>query len=466
MSDKRQIELASTTVNGARSVVYVMSRDQRVRDNHALLAAQAEALEHELPLVVVFNLYETTGDRRREHYEFMVEGLKEVEKDLRAKDIPFVVTIGSMQKNIAKLASDVKPRTIYFDFSPLRGPRTAQKKLARTVDCRVVVVDTHNIIPVWVTSDKEEFAAHTIRRKIHRNIEAWCEEPATLKKHPHSLEKVPKGASWSDIGKVVESISRSGIRHDFNPGEAAAKRALKRFIDDTLETYARDRNDAMAEAQSDLSPYLHYGQLSALRIVLEIMNRSSHLPHIFHSLKMPTAADSPTKADSIDSFVEELVVRKELSDNFCLHNPHYDSLYGAKDWAKESLNKHKDDPREHVYTYEQLEKAETHDELWNAAQKQLTKSGKIHGYMRMYWAKQFLAWTESPATAVKWAIRMNDTYHLDGGDPNGYVGVMWSIAGVHDRPWFERDVYGKIRYMARSGSEKKFDVTEYIAKWS
>ena len=168
----------------------------------------------------------------------------------------------------------------------------------------------------------------------------------------------------------------------------------------------------------------------------------------------------------IDSFIEELVVRKELADNYCLFNPHYDSLAGAKDWAKKTLDAHKDDPREFTYTIKQLEHAETHDELWNAAQTQLTKSGKIHGYLRMYWAKKILEWTDDPATAVKRAVELNDTYHLDGGDPNGYAGILWCIAGLHDRPWFDRSVYGTIRYMALSGASKKFDTKEYIERWT
>ena len=157
--------------------------------------------------------------------------------------------------------------------------------------------------------------------------------------------------------------------------------------------------------------------------------------------------------------------RRELSDNFCLYNPDYDTLNGAKDWAKQSLEKHASDPREFTYTRDQLEAGETHDELWNAAQLQLRKSGKIHGYVRMYWAKKILEWSSSPEYAITTAVLLNDRYHLDGGDPNGYVGVLWSIAGVHDRPWFERDVYGKIRYMSAGGAKTKFDTAAYIQRW-
>jgi len=443
-----------------------MSRDQRVRDNHALLEAQREAIEHKLPLVVVFNLLKSTGYRRREHYMFMVDGLKQVEKDLKNKDIPFVVTIGDMTTNVPKLAEQLKPRTIYFDFSPLRGPRKAQKDIAKTVDCRVSVVDTHNIVPVWVASDKEEWAAHTMRRKLHKLIEQWAVDPGTLQKHPHTFSTLPAGASWAEVDKVVETIPKNGTKHGFTSGEAAAKRRLSSFIETGLKAYANDRNDALADAQSNLSPYLHFGQISALRIVLDVMDAKSHPPQLFTSFKMPVHGEHSFEANGINSFVEELVVRKELADNYCFYNKDYDTLAGAKDWAKKTLEEHADDPRESVYTKQQLEDGQTHDELWNAAQMQLRKTGKIHGYMRMYWAKKILEWTNSPSTAVSWAIEFNDTYHLDGGDPNGYVGVLWSIAGLHDRPWFDRSVFGTIRFMARSGAEKKFDTKKYIEVWT
>lgn len=461
--NRRVLELSNKADENGSCVLYVMSRDQRVRDNHALLEAQAEALEHELPLLVVFNMYNGLGHRRREHFTFMVEGLKEVETELTKKNIPFIVTIGSMPKNLERLAAALKPRSIYFDFSPLRHSRHNQKKLAKTLECRVAVVDTHNVVPAWVTSDKEEFAAHTIRRKLHRLIADWAVEPSTVKKHPHTLKNLPKSASWKEADEVLAKIPSSGIVHEFIPGESAARQTVKRFIETGLTQYAKGRNDATLDAQSDLSPYLHYGQVSALRILLDIMDASSHPPQLFTSFKMPSHDGAATESDGIDSFVEELIVRKELADNFCLYNERYDSLSGAKEWALKTLQKHADDPREHLYTKEQLREAQTHDELWNAAQMQLTRTGKIHGYMRMYWAKMFLAWTQSPKIAIEWAIEFNDTYHLDGGDPNGYAGVLWSIAGVHDRPWFDRDIFGTIRYMSANGISKKFDTKKYIA---
>lgn len=458
--------LKKTPNDSGECILYVMSRDQRVRDNHALSFAQDEALEYSLPLVVAFNLLPRSGYRRREQYEFMVDGLKEVERALETKGIPFVITGGSMPDEVSKLATSLKPRTIYFDFSPLRGPRSGQKALSKRVKSRVIVVDTHNIVPTLALSDHEEFAAHTIRRKLHKALAGWLEAPDPLKKHPHNLKKNPAGLSWKQVDEIVSRIPKSDIKHDFAPGEKAASKRLQAFIETGLEHYADRRNDPTKDAQSDLSPYLHYGQLSALTVVLEILKHSDHTPQLLESFKMPTSGNPASKADGIDAFIEELVVRKELSDNFCLHQSHYDSLKGAKDWAKDSLKKHQSDPRDPLYSFQQIKDGNTADELWNAAQKQLRKTGKIHGYMRMYWAKKLLEWHEDPADAVQTAIKLNDTYHLDGGDPNGYAGIMWSLAGIHDRPWFDRDIYGKIRYMSANGLRKKFDTDTYISQWT
>jgi len=166
----------------------------------------------------------------------------------------------------------------------------------------------------------------------------------------------------------------------------------------------------------------------------------------------------------VDNYLEELVVRRELSDNFCYYNDLYDSVKGAASWAQETLQAHADDKREYVYTKTALEEGKTHDSLWNAAQKELTVLGKMHGFMRMYWAKKILEWTASPEEALEIAIYLNDKYSLDGRDPNGYVGCMWSICGIHDQGWKEREVFGKIRYMNYNGCKRKFDVDAYVQR--
>jgi len=218
---------------------------------------------------------------------------------------------------------------------------------------------------------------------------------------------------------------------------------MRRFIDEDLSRYDDERNDPTKHAQSGLSPYLHFGQLSAQRLAREVQ---------------PSSVPREAKA----AFLEELIVRRELSDNFCLWHRDYDLQTCFPDWAKRTLNEHRADPREYIYSYNQLRDAETHDSLWNAAQKELVIRGTMPGYLGMYWAKKILEWTESPETAMECAVSLNDTYQLDGRDPNGYAGVAWSIGGVHDRAWGEREVFGKVRFMSYNGCRRKFDVDAYI----
>ena len=229
------------------------------------------------------------------------------------------------------------------------------------------------------------------------------------------------------------------------PGEQNALEALSSFLENRFDKYAEERNDPVRNAQSNLSPYLHFGQISAQRVAIEVKKYCGN-------------------PESEEGFLEELIIRRELADNFCLYNPHYDSFAGFPDWVKDTLGKHKTDKREFIYTKEEFEKAQTHEDLWNAAQNEMIKTGKMHGYMRMYWAKKILEWTNTPQNALNVAIYLNDKYELDGRDPNGYTGCAWSIGGVHDRPWTERDIFGKIRYMNRNGAKRKFDIDSYIQK--
>jgi deoxyribodipyrimidine photo-lyase len=230
------------------------------------------------------------------------------------------------------------------------------------------------------------------------------------------------------------------------PGERAAAAGLREFIEQRLEHYPERRNDPNAEATSRLSPWLHFGQLSPQYAAWEAWR-----------------SDVPPAAR--EAFIEELVVRRELSDNFCHYNPeHYDSLDGIHPWARATLDQHRRDRREYVYSYGEFERGATHDPLWNAAQRELVTLGTMPGYLRMYWAKKILEWSDTPELAVETALRLNDRWQLDGRDPNGYVGVLWSIGGLHDRAWSERPVFGKVRYMNYNGCRRKFDVDAYIAR--
>lgn len=425
-------------------VVYWMSRDQRAEDNWALLFAQELALKRGSPLRVVFSLADEFLGAAIRQYGFMLHGLEEVEVALAKKKIPFALLRGDPGEAVSHFAEEHEVGVLVTDFSPLATKRAWNEEVVQRLSIPVYEVDAHNVVPCWRASPKQEYAARTFRPKINRLLKEFCEEFPGLKVHPHPWD-LGDEADWERARRDL-SVDRSVPEVDWiKPGETAAKGALCRFIELKLSAYDKDRNDPAIDGQSNLSPYLHFGMISAQRVALEVAR---------------SGADPKSKA----AFLEELVVRRELSDNFCFYRPGYDSFEAFPDWAKKTLNDHRSNPREYLYDQKALERAETHDDLWNAAQREMILRGKMHGYLRMYWAKKILEWTPSPEEALRIAIRLNDRYELDGRDPNGYVGVAWSIGGVHDRAWGGREVFGKVRYMSRRGAESKFDVRAYVEK--
>jgi deoxyribodipyrimidine photo-lyase len=373
----------------------------------------------------------------------MLKGLKEVERELAKLNITFVLLLGSPQKEMSGFVKENNIGLLVTDFDPLKIKKQWKKEVSDKINIPFYEVDTHNVIPCWVASDKEEFAAYTLRPKIHKLLPEFFDDFPKLLKMKYKNDKQP--VDWE---KAYTSLKINfGVKPVgwVKPGEAQALDALNDFLENRISLYNQHRNDPNENAQSDLSPYLHFGQISSQRILLNYRNK-------FNSLNMQ------------DAFPEELVVRKELADNFCNYNNNYDSFDGLRDWAKQTLNEHHKDKREHIYSLQEFEFAKTKDNLWNAAQLEMVKTGKMHGYMRMYWAKKILEWSKTPEEAIQTTIYLNDKYELDGRDPNGYTGVLWSIGGIHDRAWFDRPIFGKIRYMNLNGAKKKFDVDEYIAK--
>lgn len=254
----------------------------------------------------------------------------------------------------------------------------------------------------------------------------------------------------SQIDNFLNSIPENNQKLLLKSGESAAHSKLNDFILYRLEGYAEQRNRPDLDGTSGLSPYLHYGQIASLAVVRALRE---------------LLVTRPELAGDVDCIIEEMVVRKELSDNYCYYAQGYRRVEHASNWAQNTLKKHESDIREFLYSKEDFEKAQTHDPAWNAAQTQLIKSGIMHGYMRMYWAKKVLEWSSSPQEAIDTLIYLNDFYSIDGGDPNGYTGIMWSVCGVHDRPWGERQVYGSIRCMVYSGLKRKFPIEDYVKQW-
>lgn len=444
VNPKRVRQIKAGTV-GLGPVVYWMSRDQRLADNWALLYAQQIATEHKMPLAIVFCLVPEYLGATIRQYDFMLKGLQEVETAANKRGTPFILLTGSPEVEIPRFARRHKIGAVVADFSPLRVNRQWQQEVARQLSVPFFAVDAHNIVPCWVASDKQEYAAYTLRPKLRRLLPEFLEEFPPPRKHPFAWQATAPQTDWQRAYKTLKVDKDVAAIEWLRPGEKAANRQLDAFASNQLAVYDAARNDPNAGGQSNLSPYLHFGQIAAQRVALTVQRHDRNLK-------------------SQEAFLEELIVRRELADNFCLYNDVYDRFEGFPPWAQKTLDEHRGDPRTHRYSQEQFERAGTHDELWNAAQMEMVQTGKMHGYLRMYWAKKILEWTTCPEEAMEVAISLNDKYELDGRDPNGYAGIAWSVGGVHDRAWFERDIFGKIRYMSRSGCERKFDVKAYIAR--
>ena len=444
MINEKRIRLAQKGNETNGPVIYWMSRDQRINDNWALLFAQQLALEKKRNLAVVFSVVPQFLEATIRQYDFMLKGLMEVERTLKKFNIRFFLLTGNPVDEISKLLKEVKGSILVSDFDPLKIKRKWKNEIAKKIEIPFYEVDTHNIVPCFYVSPKQEFGAYTIRPKIHKNLPEFLDNFPKLKKMKTSNSFSSDLIDWESVYsslKINDKVTRvSWIK----PGEGAAHKTLKMFVEDRIDIYAEVRNDPNANVLSNLSPYLHFGQISAQRVALIISGLGNH--------------------PSTESFLEELIVRRELSDNFCYRNPDYDSFKGFPDWAKKTLNDHRKDEREFIYSLKEFENSETHEDLWNAAQNEMVNTGKMHGYMRMYWAKKILEWSKSPEDALKISIYLNDKYELDGRDPNGYTGCAWAIGGLHDRAWAERPVFGKIRYMNRNGAKRKFDIEEYIRK--
>ena len=441
-----RVHLLNDRPVAAGPVVYWMSRDQRTADNWALLYAQERAMDTKAPLIVAFFLAPGFLNATMRHYGFMLQGLEETEKSLIRKNIGFRLQEGDPVHEVPRFIESVGAGMLVTDFDPLRIKTGWRTSVSEKTGIRVVEVDAHNIVPCRIASDKQEFAAYTFRPKVNRFLDRFLEPFPRLKKHPFGEALNKELVPWQGVFRRLKMDRSVSNVEWIKPGERAGKAALKRFLESGLNRYEEDRNDPARNGQSGLSPWLHFGHLSAQRIALDVVS-------------------SGLKPEDVRGFLEELIVRRELSDNFCFYNSSYDSVNGFPDWALKTLDAHRTDTRPYLYSPEQFEKAKTHDPYWNAAQRQMVQTGKMHGYMRMYWGKKILEWSPSPEEAMDIAVTLNDRYELDGRDPNGYTGIAWSIGGVHDRAWGERPVFGKVRYMNEAGLKRKFKLEPYLSEY-
>lgn len=421
-----------------KSFVYLMNREQRVCDNWALVFSQQLALQYKQPIIVLFFLDKTVKVNSR-RLEFMMKGLEQVKADLEEKNIIFRIIFKTEQEYIHYLKS-LNIGCLVTDFSPLNEQKKLNELISKSINASFYEVDSHNIVPCRYVSRKQEYSAATFRLKMKRLISDFLTEYPELKEHPYNIERplIDEVSEFSSIeDETVKPVKW------LTPSSFYAEKELDNFLETKLNFYEENRNDPTKNVLSNMSVYLHFGQISSQRIAIRVLK-------------------SDTLCKNKEAYLEEMVIRKELADNFCFYNKDYQDISSFPLWAQATLQSHKQDVRTYNYKLEDFENLKTHDNLWNSAQKELIAKGKMHSYMRMYWCKKILEWSESAAIAQEISIYLNDKYSLDGLDPNGYVGIAWSIGGVHDRAWSERSVFGKVRYMNFEGCKRKFDVELYM----
>ena len=433
---------------GARYVLYWMEQSQRAQHNPALERALHHASETGLPLLVVFGVADDFSEATLRHHTFLLEGLQETQQRLADRGVKLVVRYGAPDDVALEYAGAAA--VLVTDRGYLRHQKQWRARVAKEAPCRVEQVEGDVVVPVETVTDKAEYAARTIRPKIHEHLERCLQLPDAVPVETPSLDlDVDSGRSLDDIAAVTDQLDldRSvGPVSDLYPGGVSeAEDILDDFLAEHLDGYDENRNQIHSHAVSHMSKYLHYGQISPVWLAQQVRR-----------------AEGPES--DIESYLEELVVRRELTMNHVHFRPDtYDSYTCLPEWARESLAEHADDEREYVYSLDELEGGTTHDPYWNAAMKEMRETGYMHNYMRMYWGKKILEWSPDPKTAYDRTLRLNNRYFLDGRDPNSFANVAW-VFGLHDRGWKERPVYGKVRYMSQGGLDRKADPDAYVEK--
>ncbi|HLY41768.1 MAG TPA: deoxyribodipyrimidine photo-lyase [Terracidiphilus sp.] len=425
-----------------------MQRAMRIDGNPALDVAIEAGNALGLPLVVYFSVIPNYPNANLRHYHFMAQGLRDVAEDAAERGVGFVLR-RPPHNSLEKFLEEVDAALLIGDENPCREPERWRRVLARRLKVPFWTVDADVVVPSAVFG-QTYFLLHHFRPHLHAQLPKYLVAPKKPKlDHPWkpwmNLASYPVD---QDITEGFAKLDRTVKPVDtFTGGPRAAQRRLKEFIRDGLAGYEMNRNHPELKGTSRLSPYLHFGNIGPLTIAVAVE-------------KAVRKGDASSAAR--DRFLDELIGWRELAVLFVRHTPDYDNWEAAEPWARKTLTEHASDARPYLYSFEQMERAVTGDALWNAAQRQMVETGWMHNFMRMYWAKKILEWTPNPARAFEWAVTLNDRYELDGRDPNGYAGIAWAIVGRHDRPWFNRPVFGLVRPMSGASLAKKFDARAYI----
>ena len=428
-------------------VLYWMQSSQRADDNAALHRAILQANALGKPVVALFALMDDYPEASERHFAFMLEGLAETAERLADLGVRLVGRRAFPPE--AALALAGRAALVVVDAAYLRHLRDWRERLAADCAVRVLQVESDVVVPVGLASSKAEYAARTIRPKIERHLEDRANPVPRLRaRHPADGLELSSEIDFADPDGVLESMSvdREVARVGrFRGGLSEARRRLARFLRHHLDGYAERRADPARTDTSELSPYLHFGQIGVVEVVAKVQGASGG-----------GAADRK-------AYLEELVVRRELARNYTWFTHGYDAYTSLPDWARKTLAEHEDDDRPARYTRGELERAETEDRYWNAAMEEMRRTGYMHNAMRMYWGKKVLEWCNTPEYAYRTLLYLNNRWFLDGRDPSSYANVAW-VFGLHDRPWQERDVFGTVRYMNAAGLERKFDIEAYVER--
>ena len=380
-------------------IIYLCEREIRAKDNFALQFALQKSKKLNLPLKII---HPKSNYEYNLKQKFIDSQIAQAEKQFKQIGLDFEV----IEKTPDEIIKNLNPALIILDFNPI-----LKRKYLKNADFKIYEIDGHNIISTRFVSDKQEYSATTLRRKIYYKISPFLTE--------------------------FDNLTTEKVEADY---------VLENFIKNKLQYYAEYKNDISKDVLSGLSKYINLGFISSQRVAIEVIK-------------------SGVNDINKEVFLEELIVRKELADNFCLYANSFKDFSGVPSWAKISLENHKHDIRPYIYSTDELENAKTHDKLWNATQIQLMREGIIHGYLRMYWAKKISEWTPSPKEALKTAIYLNDKYAYDSPSANGYVGILWAIAGLHDRAFVDYPITGKIRRMTYDSLKRKYDLGDYLNKY-
>ena len=422
-------------------VLYWMQQSQRATYNYALEYAVQIANKQQAPLLVLFVFDLNFPEANQRHFAFMIQGLKEVEKQLKGRGIRIIFKQGDMVTQVTKLAE--KASILISDYGYLKIQREWRDKITNQIEIPFTCLESDVLVPVEIVSDKQEYMARTIRPKIMTKLDGYLFPFQKAKYKGDYLTDYQSHKVDDILGLLDDSVKPV---ETFKGGYSSALAQLEDFLEEKLPNYHLHNKDLVSSNYSQLSPYLHFGQISAQEIFVRVKASQAGI-------------------EAQNAFIEQLVVRRELAINFCYYNSNYDNYeYMNPKWAAESLDFHTMDKRDYAYDLEVLEQAQTHDPAWNAAQLQMVNTGYMHNYMRMYWGKKIIEWSVSPREAFYNMIYLNNKYELDGRDPNAFTGIAWCF-GNHDTAWKEREIFGKVRYMNYKGLKRKFDIKSYEERW-